>query len=298
MKHCLSTVACAAVLVLCAAPARGQPNLRPSERACVAAFKSAQQKEQQSRLRDAREQFQVCAQRTCSSLLRQECATRYLQLQYDIPSVVPIVTGDDGTPHVDVQVEMDGTLFVARLDGRALPVDPGVHEFSFSTDRGVFAREKIMVVQGQRNRTLSVSLRAPDAAPPRKEMAAPDVALERQAPTPDSRLRVPKATYALGAAGLVSLTAGALLTYWGRRDNDALAGCSPNCSQDSVRHIRNLYVAADVSFGVGLAALTTGYWVFARSRAHPDEPPPERATVHLDVQPARAGAMAMVSGSF
>src|SRR5256885_1377897 len=68
--------------------------------------------------------------------MRQECIRRFAQLGNDIPSVIPVVTDAAGSPRVDVQVTMDGELLTSRLDGRSLPVDPGVHEFTFSADGG------------------------------------------------------------------------------------------------------------------------------------------------------------------
>jgi len=49
--------------------------------------------------------------------------------------------------------------------------------------------------------------------------------------------------------GLASLGAGGLLFYWGRKDNSLLTGCSPNCPQSSVDHVRKIYLASDRSAG-------------------------------------------------
>src|SRR5262249_15802740 len=77
-----------------------------------------------------------------------------------IPSVVPVVTDETGAPRVDVQVRIDGELVATQLDGRALPVDPGMHEFSFTMDGNVIARQKLMILQGQRNRQIAATLRS------------------------------------------------------------------------------------------------------------------------------------------
>src|SRR5256885_1949574 len=104
--------------------------------------------------------------------MRQECIRRFAQLGNDIPSVIPVVTDAAGSPRVDVQVTMDGELLTSRLDGRSLPVDPGVHEFTFSADGGVIATQKIMIVQGQRNQPLSVALRSTDKRGQKRALAA------------------------------------------------------------------------------------------------------------------------------
>lgn len=128
---------------------------------CINAYTSAKEQQQAAHLREARESLLECAKPTCHKSLREWCALHYLQLAEDLPSVVPVVLDASGTPSVDVQVKVDGKPFAARLEGSALPVDPGLHEFSFEKDGSVFATQKVMIVQGQRNRQLSVTLRAP-----------------------------------------------------------------------------------------------------------------------------------------
>ncbi len=112
-----------------------------------------------------------CAQAPCSSFIRQQCSSRYNQLEADTPSVVLIVTDASGSPRGDVQVRMDGEPFAQQLDGRALSVDPGMHEFSFTASGVVFATQKIMIVQGQRNRFITALLRAGGSKSQRRMVA-------------------------------------------------------------------------------------------------------------------------------
>jgi hypothetical protein len=166
-----------AAVLLCATPGTSEPQkiskaAAKDRRACKEAFKTAQQLEQSAHLRQARDSLQWCAKANCSAFVRQECTRRYAQLGSDIPSVVPIVTDAAGVPRVDVQVTMDGEVLTSRLDGRALPVDPGLHEFSFSIDGGVIATQKVMIVQGQRNQPISVVLRSTDKRGQKRPIAA------------------------------------------------------------------------------------------------------------------------------
>jgi hypothetical protein len=102
--------------------------------------------------------------------------------------------------------------------------------------------------------------------------------------------------FVLGGVGLASVGAGALLTYWGRTDNAALAQCTPNCPASSVAHIKTLYVASDVAFGAGAAAIGLATVLFftspSRERAAP------RAAYAVDVVPSRSGGVATLSGVF
>jgi len=126
--------------------------------ACLAAFKSAEAHEQAGHLVEAGRLFGACGAAWCGSPLWQECAARNTRVRSYTPSVVPFAVDASGAPRADVEVKMDGLVLASRLDGRALLVDPGTHEFAFSTKGGVFATKRVTVVRGQRNLPISASL--------------------------------------------------------------------------------------------------------------------------------------------
>jgi hypothetical protein len=136
---------------------------------------------------------------------------------------------------------------------------------------------------------------------PASDRPSPDVS--RAAEAPPAVIRTgggPSAfAYLLGGVGALGLGAGALLTSWGKTDNGELSQCAPNCQQSSVDHIRRLYLAADLSFGAGGAALGFATLLFATS--HPGEASakaPARAAYRFDVRPARSGALGVFEGAF
>jgi hypothetical protein len=296
---------------------------------CETAYQSAQERERTGHLTEAKDAWLACAKAACGTFLHNECSVRYTQLEADIPSVVPSVTDDAGAPRTAVEVKMDGEVLTAQIDGRALPIDPGLHEFSFSTDAGVFSTQKLMILQGQRNRLISASLHAP-GRPARKKkavyaaaddpFAAESTARSRAAAVGDGaaagetpgldlvahgapvRSGPSKVTYVLGGLGLAGLGSAALLTYWGRKDNDLLGQCATStttCPPSSVAHIKRLYLGADISLGVGAAALGAAYWVYALTRpGHQAAAGRESSVAMFDVQPTPSGAVATVSGSF
>ncbi len=305
---------------------------------CRIAYKKAQALEASAHLREARDMLLACAKATCGRFLQHECSARYTRIDSDIPSIVPLALDETGAPLVDVKIEMDGEALASHLDGHALLVNPGLHEFSFNRQGSNPVFEKIMIVQGQRNRTISVSLQASasppapapvpaapvvqsappvvaSAPPPAKVAATPapepaPAATPAPAPAPlspseDARVvtTVPPSnlptilSFVLGGTGLVAVGTGALLTVWGRRDNKLLADCSPGCRPESVTHIRKLYIAADISFGVGAAALATSVW-FLATRLASDDYSPASTNLGVAVQPTPSGAVAAVSGRF
>jgi hypothetical protein len=164
-RHCLfkyATVAAVVLLLPQAAMAKKDKRDKKSgspeaANACVDKYKTGLDNEQAGHLKQARELFIGCAKASCGSPLRDECTTRFTQLSTDIPSVVPVVTDEAGNPQTDVEVRVDGERLTSSLDGHSFLLDPGVREFSFSREGRVFATQRLMIVQGQRNRLLSVS---------------------------------------------------------------------------------------------------------------------------------------------
>ena len=290
--------------------------------ACTASYARAVERAQEARLKDAAELFATCARATCGEVTRRECVARRAQLEADTPSIVPLVTDEAGEPRILVEVRIDGALATSRLDGRALAVDPGKHELVFSTDAGVFATRHLMAVQGERNRAIHVVLHeAAEGLRPARELApaakradakaaeAPPRAPDEEAPASTSATPAPAevattrasaregrgpAPYLFAALGLAGAGGFGALTYWGRADNAMLASCAPSCTTASVRHVRELYWAADASLGVGVASLAISTWLFAAHHGETSAPGP----VSLDVRAARDGGVATVAGRF
>ena len=310
------------------APSSGQD---AADSACAAAYRSAQQQEESNHLIEAKELWVECAKATCPTSLQRACMAKQAQMDFDIPSVVPLATDASGAPRTDVQVKMDGEVFARSIDGRALRVNPGMHEFVFSADGVVLSTQKLLIAQGQRNRViappgtrLGVAFQLGGVAP------GADLSAAAGLPTQDTgpKRHIPALSLALGGAGLAGIGGFALLTNWGRKDNTSLSQCAPACPQATVDHIHRLYLEADVSLGVGLVALGAAYWAYAvansgneetetKENTRPDtkaEPKdderkeeaqgatkrhkPTRHAVMFGVQPTPSGAFGAVSGAF
>lgn len=335
VRRSFRDVLCGAAVLLLASPGKSaEPDhAKLDHRACVATYKNARAQQQANHLRAAQELAESCAKPACGAAVRQECSIKYNQLDNDIPSFVPVAVDDNGAPLTDVQVRVDGELLISKLDGRALPLDPGVHEVSFSAANAVTVTEKVMIVQGQHNRAISVAMQSPAARALRKTtlMASvvptkpvetktepkPGPAADKPSePAPrhllpeKSALREPLPEpaprehrggpgvlpYVLGGAGLAAVGAGTLFFVWGKNDNSALSQCTPNCAPSTLTRIKTLYAAGDISIGAGVAALGVATYLYATSSGREKAPP--KAAYSLDVEPTRNGAFATVSGSF
>ena len=304
--------------------------------ACVAAFDKAKEIAQGPQLRAANEWFAVCARPVCGRSLRTRCAAVHDRIAALLPSIVPVVTDADGAAASDVQVRMDGEILTPNANGSAIVVDPGSHDFTFAKDGEIFATRSLTLEKGERNRIVAVVLRPrkpepieappPPVAEPRtvapslRRIAAGDAAADgepadedaaprlvmrarsRRAPAEaETRTGNPWSAYALAGVAVLGAGGYAVFNLKGSANNDALvAFCKPDCNPTSVRHVRNLYLAADISLGIGVAALIGSTYLFLRSDSAEQESPRARSThiSGLSVAPTTSGALATVGGTF
>jgi hypothetical protein len=326
----LAVLAGTAMLALATSPALAQVGRPRDEEACLNVLKDAKAKEQEGELQAARVLLRQCAQTPCSAFVRQQCANKNTKLEMDTPSVVLLVTDAAGGSRTDVQVKVDGEPFASALDGRALPINPGMHDFSFIADGHVFATQRILIVQGQRNRFITANIGKPgsrgavaadeSAGPTSEEQAAklpvarPRVKMEASADkkqaaeteataeSTSEEAAAPKhhriLPLVLTGVGVASLGAGAVFTLWGRKDNTNLSNCSPDCSAATLSHIKRVYQTADIAIGVGVAALAAAYWSYAFSQGSSGESKSSETALRLDVAPTTSGGFAAVSGRF
>jgi hypothetical protein len=171
---------------------RQRPGKGPHKSACVEAYNEAMERMGAARLREARVLAGQCAAPTCGRALRQECVLLYTRLDADIPTIVPFVADDADVRSGDVEVRMDGEVLTSKLDGRAIPVDPGLHHLTFTVENEVVASEDAMIVQGQRNRLVTAALPEKRGRP--SKPAVEKIARQERARRPVNLAAVPPAS--------------------------------------------------------------------------------------------------------
>jgi hypothetical protein len=188
-------------------------------------------------------------------------------------SIIPLVTDSSGVARSDIELKVDGVQLAARLDGTALPIEAGEHELAFSSGGAVFATQRVMIADGQQRRLVQVELftaapQPPAALRPRAALAESNLPGAMRLDAVGERGEMSTTTKVLTglflASGLSAIGAGGLLTWWGRSDNDALQSCTPWCASSAVQHVKNLYLAADIAIGAGLATVALGVacWLY------------------------------------
>lgn len=272
-------------LALVAAPAGDA--LADDVDACVTASDEGQQLRDEGRLRAARERFVACAAERCPGIVRKDCAAWLGEVEEKLPTVAIHARDAEGRDVADVRVSVDGELLAERLDGRALPLDPGTRTFRFVRPGAPEVVSTLLLREGEKGRLVDVVLGAPAAPPPAPARPIPIV---------------PAATWALGAISLATLGAGlgfgasAKLAVDDMRRPD---GCAPSCDPARLDAVRRDALLANVLFATSAAALVAGAVVtLVHVRSRPASAPVSDPSGPVAWQLAAGPGTLWLSGSF
>lgn len=252
-----------------------QPAPQAGVQACIDAHVEAQRARLRGELLLALERLLMCAQGGCPGLISNDCATWLTEVEQDLPSIVLAVVDEQGHDLIDVDVSANGRRLAERIDGQAVPLDPGSYELVFAAPGYAARAVAVTVRQAEKNRLVRVEL-------------------VRQAPA-DVAGGVPVLSYVLGGVAVAGL---ATFTYFGLRGaseyEEAKDDCAPTCSEAAVADGKRAYIVADIGLGLGLVSAAAAVIVYVVSQ--PDEG--EQPETRVDVAPARDGAAVQWTGRF
>lgn len=293
MRRTAITFVALAAVMLHAVSSRASEGPEPQlsaegKKQCVDDYVAGQRTRNARNFVAARKHFLACGQTQCHVNVRKDCTVWLSELAQAAPSVV-IVAQHKGIDVTSVRLYLDGDLLVDGLDGRAIEVNPGKHTLRFESDGYETSEQALLIREGERNRSVVVSLRKPGES-----------FGGGKAEGVRSRRDVPALSYILGGVGLagVGLFAGfGLKGMAGKSDLDKL-GCKPNCDSSKTASIKRDFVIGDVSLAIGIASLTTAA-VLLFTRGYEEPKASNVGTkVRVDFAPVTGGGAAVVSGNF
>ncbi len=261
----------------------------PSKKACITASTNGQVSRDEGKLTEAREYFLACVHDACPAVVRKSCAKWLAETEDVIPSVVVRVLDASGADVTDVTLTIDGEE--SPVDGRSVPLNPGRHTFAVETESGVRQEEEFLLAEGEQSRLLTFKL------PGGEESGEAELAGAGSAtPTDTSEFTIPTGAWVLGGAGVLALGS---FTYFGLSADSELATlqdtCSPGCTDAQTKSGRDQALIADISLGVGIAAIVGAVtWTLL---SQPDEGERQQATL-IDVQPLAGGAFASFTTAY
>jgi hypothetical protein len=258
----------AVALLFVLAPGRAAGEPRADKATCFDAAEQAQLLRYNGDLVSARDKLMGCASSDCPAAVARDC-TRWLgEVTQALPSLAVHAKDSRGHDVIEAAVVIDGRRVAVQLGGIAVAINPGPHTIRLETPAGVTHEEKILVVEGQKERVLDVTFSA-------------DLNLDgTRAEAPPVRPQPARGGHAVDGIALafaaVGLSGLALATYFelaGQSEYRALergCGLSGTCSQGAVDSSKDkLYYGAPISFGVGLLSMGVAAGVFLLGHRRP-----------------------------
>ena len=254
-------IAALSVVVLAVSPAMAQRASGGSGRAapaskggakaaCLAAHEDATSLLTQKKPHAAHDKFVACARAECPTVVRKECGEQLALVEKDAPTVALEARDEAGMDTTTLKVTMDGVVIADRLTGAAIDVEPGEHVFRFERADGKAIEQKVLVVEGEKNRKVVADFATLVPKPPPGEPA--------RAAEPHEPKKIPVLAYVLGGVGVVGAGGFAFFALTGKSAEKGLASsCNPNCSNDQLSPVKRDYLFADISLAVGIVGLVT-----------------------------------------
>jgi hypothetical protein len=157
----------------------------------------------------------------------------------------------------DIVVLVDGRPFIAMLDGKSMPIDPGPHTFRFVRAEGAWIERQVITVEGEKDIRISIVLPAPVE---RAHTVRPGLA------GPNPRLTL---AWALAGAGGAAIATGAVAGLTAIVNKDA-AHCDADrrCDAGPLSTARTAATVADVGFVGGGVLAAAGVALFLLPEGH------------------------------
>jgi hypothetical protein len=128
---------------------------------CIQANETAIKLRNESKLRQARAQWLVCAAESCNVEIRDTCKSRVSEVNKAIPTVVFDAKDDEGRDVTGVSVTMDDQPLAPRLEGTAISLDPGEHNFRFQMAGQPAVEKTLVIAEGVKERHETIVLGRP-----------------------------------------------------------------------------------------------------------------------------------------
>jgi hypothetical protein len=172
------TFGCRSIVLLCVAGAvtLESPAASADDKAdCIAAFDAGQTLRADRKLTEAIPKLAICARDVCPHSLQRQCVEQAREASAQLPTIVLSAKDSRGSPLVDVKVVIDGSVAATTLDGKAVPIDPGLHRFVFERAGALPVTRQSVVNEGQKDQPIAVEFGAkePPPRPPPPAPAAP-----------------------------------------------------------------------------------------------------------------------------
>jgi hypothetical protein len=235
----------------------------PTTAECLAASEQSLSLRRAHKLLDARAQDLICSSPRCPAAIRDECSQRVAEIKASIPTIVFEAKDAAGNDVVEVTVRADGRVLADRLDGTALPIDPGPHVFQFQVSGRLAIVKRFVVHEGEKDRRERIVFSDSGAAdaPPASIVAdaRPQPAPPAAADSITTRRILAIASASVGVVGL-GIGIGYGIYSWSRHDAAQSTCPSAPCANPADSNVwhqavsaGNVATAGFIVGGIGIA---------------------------------------------
>jgi hypothetical protein len=219
--------------------------------ACLDAAAKGQHLRDTHKLLQAREQLRRCGASTCPMVVQSDCAGWLAAVEKALPTVVLSAKSGAGADLFDVKVSVDGQPLATKLDGQAIPMDPGPHIFHFEGADGTSVDQQMLVREGEQSQSAAVVLGAPPAtALPATPPTSPE--------SGGSSSSWNTVGWITGGVGVASLAVGTVFGVIAMGDKNS-AHCSNNlCDPGTSSGIKSAALVSDIGWFAGGVLLASG----------------------------------------
>lgn len=263
---------------------------------CTQAYIQGQRLKQEDKLIEAREQLLVCARDSCPASLKKDCTQWAAEVEQSLPTVVIEARDASGSDVIDVRVMVDGKTFLEHIDGKARPINPGVHTFKYQIEDAPPVVSKVVIVAGEKNRRLSAKFPAKEGAAPAPTTSG--TGTEPPPPEGDTGATtrpVPASVYVLGGIGLAALGGWGFLALKFDGKVKDLEACKPNCSQSDVDDAASTRTISFIPLGIGVVSLGVATVLYL---SRPEVSSKKESASRVDVQSVPGGGLATFRTTF
>lgn len=241
---------------------------------CVNAYKDGQVHRKNGELLLARDEFKVCAENVCPTVLRKDCGPWLKKVEESIPSIVVSTSSAASKPLTNVQISIDGKITELLGKEGDIEIDPGPHIIRVEAAAHQAIERSIKVRPGEKK--TQVELELVPVKPTESQMYRP----------------IPGSAIAFGIVGLAGVASFAGFGLHGNALKSDLEVCKPGCAPMRVDAVKRDYLIADVGLGIGVVFLGLTTWAFL---TRPEVPRPSVGW-HVNVLPGQTTLV--VRGSF
>lgn len=191
----------------------GAPHLARAQDtdACINASEKAVALRKADQLIEERASLAACAASSCPDAVRTSCEQRLGQVTQAIPSIVFFAKDGSGRDLASVKLTIDGSVYADHLDGSAITLNPGEHEFRFEVPGQAPVEQRFVLHQGDQNRREDIVIGVAPALPTESAAKPPETktfSMDQGSTSHGSAQRT--AGLVVGGVGLASLVAGAI----------------------------------------------------------------------------------------